>query len=80
MLRRVMLVVLLGCLGLTAGVTLGTLFPSTEIITFTTTSGSDGRLIHSGVPMGGYVLLGLLAGVSAAVGLLVPPRSRLTRR
>jgi hypothetical protein len=29
--------------------------------------------------MGGYVLLGLLAGLSAALGFLVPPRSRLTR-
>jgi hypothetical protein len=73
-----MVVVLLGCVGLTAGVTLGTLFPSTEIITFTTSSGT-GTLIHRGLPMGGYVLLGLLAGLSAALGFLVPPRSRLTR-
>jgi len=29
--------------------------------------------------VGGYVLLGLLAGLSAALGFLLPPRSRLTR-
>jgi hypothetical protein len=29
-------------------------------------------------PMGSYVLFGLLAGLSAALGFLVPPRSRLT--
>jgi hypothetical protein len=28
--------------------------------------------------MGGYVLFGLLAGLSAALGFLVPPRSRVT--
>jgi hypothetical protein len=75
-----MVVVLLGCLGLTAGVTLGTLFPAESFITFTTTSGGHGTLIYRGLPMGGYVLLGLLAGWSAALGFLVPPRSRLTRR
>jgi hypothetical protein len=101
-----MVVVLLGCVGLTAGVTLGTLYPSSVISSFTavnTTCLSDwshghrpvtiglgrmpdigcpsfpSRLIHRGVPMGGYVLLGLLAGLSAALGFLVPPRSRLTR-
>jgi len=30
------------------------------------------------LPMGGYVLFGLLAGLSAALGFLVPPRSRVT--
>src|SRR5262245_6806126 len=140
MLRRVMVVVLLGCVGLTAGVTLGTLFPSSVVRAFTPLrtscqrlhSGSRllppnirvhhtasagrgqrgqpaarwsaggvggqgprnahvrapdvgcpsfaGRLIHRGVSMGGYVLLGSLAGLSAALGFLVPPRSRLTRR
>jgi hypothetical protein len=30
------------------------------------------------LPMGSYVLFGLLAGLSAALGFLVPPRSRLT--
>src|SRR5262245_54500214 len=29
--------------------------------------------------IGSYILLGLLAGLSAALGFLVPPRSRLTR-
>ena len=36
-------------------------------------AGASGRL-----PMGGYVLFGLLAGLSAALGFLVPPRSRVT--
>jgi len=80
MLKRAMVLVLLGCVGLTASVTLGTLFPSSVTITFTTTNSSHGRLIHTGVPMDGYVLLGLLAGLSAALGFVVPPRSRLTRR
>jgi len=31
-----------------------------------------------GLPMGDYVLFGLLAGLSAALGFLVPPRSRVT--
>jgi hypothetical protein len=39
-----------------------------------TDSASSGR-----IPVGGYVLLGLLAGLSAALGFLVPPRSRLAR-
>ena len=124
MLRRVMVVVLLGCLGLTAGVTLGTLFPSNQtkpfVLNVQTSCDAGWRLYspsdlantvaghhppadlrgvaHGGgclvylpvrirviapsgrVPMGGYVLLGLLAGPSAALGFLVPPRSRLTRR
>ena len=125
MIKRVMVVVLLGCVGLTAGVTLGTLFSGTNISrAFTATSAAKPfpsalmpfqsnchgdmscpstpvllpkvtvrhllpslddltvyrRLIYSGVPMRGYVLLGLLAGLSAAVGFLVPSRSRLTRR
>jgi hypothetical protein len=32
------------------------------------------------VPSGRYALLCLLAGLSAALGFLVPPRSRLTKR
>jgi len=35
--------------------------------------GASGRL-----PIGGYVLVGLLAGLSAALGFLVPPRSRMS--
>src|SRR5262249_36254548 len=107
MLRRLMLVVLLGCVGLTGVVTLGPLPPSSVISSspaVNTTCLSDwshghrpvtvnlgrmpdigcpsfpGRLIRRGIPMGGYVLLGLLAGLSAALGFLVPPRSSLTRR
>jgi hypothetical protein len=46
------------------------------------TCGGVARL-HGGsyvlqLPMGGYVLFGLLAGLSSALGFLVPPRSRLT--
>ena len=128
MLKRVMVVVLLGCVGLTAGVAFGTLFSSNNISRpFTMArswngptsaakpfpsalmpfrSNCHGALryqstpvqlpkitvhhLHPGslsgvapsapLPMGGYVLLGLLAGLSAALGFLVPPRSRLTRR
>jgi hypothetical protein len=36
-------------------------------------AGASGRL-----PMGAYVLFGLLAGLSAALGFLVPPRSSVT--
>jgi hypothetical protein len=128
-----MVVVLLGCVGLTAGITLGTLFPSNEVrlpfgllysqkgchsdwrlpsaahrppakvrVHRWSSGGVAGpgpraahvrapnrecpRLLpliirHSApLPMGGYVLLGLLAGLSAALGFLVPPRSSLTRR
>ena len=117
-----MVIVLLGCLGLTAGVTLGTMFSGNEIrasvllpakpsrhtdvflriAPFRTIGpcNSASRLAHMRVlhhqkavraplrkaavvdhtelsgqlPMGGYVLLGLLAGLSAALGFLVPPR------
>jgi hypothetical protein len=116
MLRRVMVVVLLGCLGLTAGVTLGTLFSGHEVhlsipsiqpqaqsschqdwrwrsaaprgprhhplclVQMPSMPVPGSRSAASGrLPMGGYVLLGLLAGLSAALGFLVPPRSRLTR-
>ena len=125
MLRRVMVVVLLGCLGLTAGLACGTLFASHQPRNHFTAVcspfaakrarntcsplhpadgvpgagtrkaygyyvGGDRGRVHflpkiivsapSGrVPVGGYVLLGLLAGLSAALGFLLPPRSRLTR-
>jgi len=159
MLRRVMVVVLLGCLGLTSGVTLGTLFPSydgaryhvpaglllpansphsaSELVIMTRDNHPGVRVIAFGghcqgcrwlkrhigfdatgslstteqavdlaireviaandgkvertwpgeifrLPprhygLSGYVLLGLLAGLSAALGFLVPPRSRMTR-
>src|SRR5215475_2182676 len=113
MLRKVMVVVLLGCVGLTAGVAFGTVFSSNQSRAsipsiqppaqsscywrwppdlaahrgphhhpvarssfrclvkspaIVTDSAPSGRL-----PMGGYVLLGLLAGLSAALGFLVPP-------
>jgi hypothetical protein len=115
-----MVVVLLGCVGLTAGVAFGTLFSGPEVHLSIPSiqppaqsschqdwrwreaaprgprhhplSSSSWRSpvrcllkspainIHrapSGrLPMGGYVLFGLLAGLSAAVGFLVPPRSR----
>jgi len=125
-----MVVVLLGCVGLTAGVAFGTLFSGNQSRAF---SGNHSRpfsgngvkasivlpavrygchqsfrlysapdpvanignhhtrvsppthgerLRHGapsgGHPMGDYVLFGLLAGVSAALGFLVPPRSGLT--
>jgi hypothetical protein len=123
-----MVVVLLGCLGLAAGVAFGTLFSGNEIRASValpakasrhhdvflrlTPSSAHSALCHSlsslshirvhrpkavkaplrqgpavvhwapsgRLPMGGYVLLGLLAGLSAALGFLVPPRSRLTKR
>jgi hypothetical protein len=126
MLNRVMVVVLLGCLGLTAGLALGTVFASTNVSnTFTPARTWDAPPIavmppqsvasvyvvgncHSGrlysapvqmpklrvlhlqpsslsdggpsapLAMGGYVLLGFLAGLSAALGFLVAPRSRVT--
>ena len=115
-----MVVVLLGCVGLTAGVAFGTLFsgnginPSivlpavrTTVLPAFRTSCHQGwhlnsapepvanigvhrthlsapthveRLRHGApsgrLPMGDYILLGLLAGLSAALGFLVPPRSR----
>jgi hypothetical protein len=141
-LNRVMVVVLLGCVGLTAGVAFGTLFSSSEIretfvVPAHTLSASDlvrmergthpavrvvahgRRVIELSTPghridadedwsalciatlspdvgpggpacavplhpsdprlaLGGYVLFGLLAGLSAALGFLVPPRSRVT--
>jgi hypothetical protein len=121
-----MVVVLLACVGLTAGVAFGTLFSG---------NGSKASIVHSIVhppavrttvpptvrfschqswrlnpasdpvanvgvhdthrgpthgerlrhgppsgrlPMGGYILFGLLAGLSAALGFLVPPKSSLT--
>jgi len=117
-----MVVVLLGCVGLTAGVALGTLFPSNQtkpFVLFVQTSCDAGWHLYlpshlantagghhpppdlqgvahgggcivdvpvrisaasGGLPMSGCVLLGLLAGLSAALGFLLPPRSRLTRR
>jgi hypothetical protein len=155
-----MVVALLGCVGLTAGVTLGTLFPSYDLTRYYVSSGlllpansprSASELVimirndHPGVRviaygrhcqgcqrlkrhigfdatgslgstemavhlaireviaandgkvertwpgeifrlpprrygLSGYVLLGLVAGLSAALGFLVPPRSRLTRK
>src|SRR5258705_13123683 len=122
MLRRVMVVVLLACVGLTAGVAFGTLFsgngskasivlPAVRTTVLPTVrfschqswrlnSASDPganvgvhdthmsapthgeRLRHgppSGrLPMGGYILFGLLAGLSAALGFLVPPKLSLT--
>jgi hypothetical protein len=133
MLGRVMVVVLLGCVGLTAGVALGTLASGNEVtapaVLYLRISchhsashlllpsirvhhkhwtgsavGPCPRVAHVRAPdggrprgvhflpkiiesapsgrlsMGSYVLLGLLAGLSAALGFLVPPRSHLTRR
>src|SRR5262245_55126944 len=84
MLSRAMVVVLLGCVELAAGITFGTLVPSAVVSTSTTTTVCQHfgclsdltvpyQLIHGGVPMGGYVLLGLVAGLSTALGFLVPP-------
>jgi hypothetical protein len=128
MLRKLMVVVLLACVGLTAGVAFGTLFsgngseasivlPAVRTTVLPTVrfschqswrlnSASDlvdnigvhqthsthgqylvqlpapERLRHGApsgaLPIGDYVLFGLLAGLSAAVGFLVPPRSSLT--
>jgi hypothetical protein len=118
-LQRVMIVVLLGCVGLTAGVAFGTVFSSPQISVsimlpvqnrchqdWRSYSPSDlafprgphhpvmrrltpggSCLLKSpavitqpsgGLPMGGYVLFGLVAGLSAALGFLVPPRSSVT--
>ncbi len=116
-----MVVVLLGCVGLTAGLACGTLFSGHEVrnisvhLLFPAQSShvrlpslrvgpcaqparvsqnlpvswspairlsSPVRLIRhvtvAGLPLYGYVLFGLLAGLSAALGFLVPPRSRVT--
>jgi len=130
MLKRVMVVVLLGCVGLTAGLAFGTLFTGHEVRNISVPThvvpaqsshvrlpmlrvgpcaqparfsqnvpvnlrasvslsspvhlirGSPVHLIRhftaAGLTLDGYVLLGLLAGLSAAVGFLVPPRSSLT--
>lgn len=140
MLKKVMAVVLLGFLGLTAGVAFGVLFPSYEIAdalelpAHSPHSASDvvimtqddhpgvrvvaygGRLIEFSatgslrateravnlaireviaanngkvkrrmfhgmtlqLPLSGYGLKGLLAGLGTALGFLVPPRSRVT--
>ena len=47
-----------------------------------TCGGTAGRLPTGSyvgrLPIGSYVLFGLLAGLSAALGFLVPPRSRVT--
>jgi hypothetical protein len=110
-----MVVVLLGCVGLTAGVAFGTVFSGNEArpSIVLPVQGSchqdwyyyyspsdlraDPRPYHPAVrclfqlpvrisdsagsgrlPMSDYVLSGLLAGLSAALGFLVPPRSRAT--
>ena len=127
-----MVVVLLGCVGLTAGLACGTLFSGHQVrnisvplhsvpaqsshfrlpvvhfgpcaqparisqnvpvnlrATVSLSSplqlmrGSPVHLIRhftaAGLTLYGCVLLGLLAGLSAALGFLVPPRSSLTRR
>ena len=123
MLRRVMVVVLLGCVGLTAGVALGTVFFGHEVPSISVpahlllpqsnchqdwrwppdlaahrsphhhlASSSSFRchvkspaiITYSApsarLPLRDYVLFGLLAGLSAALGFLVPPRSLLNRR
>jgi hypothetical protein len=160
MLRRVMVVMLLGCVGLTAGVAFGTLFPSYDGARYYVAAGlllpansphsaselvimtrddhpgvrviayggrcrgcrwlkrhigfdatgslsSTERAVHLAIReviaandgkvertwpgeilqlpprrygLSGYGLIGLLAGLSAALGFLVPPRSHLTRR
>ena len=119
-----MVVVLLGCVGLTAGVAFGTQFsgdqsrasiPSIQppaqsschqdwrwpeaaprgphhhpvssssfrcVVQMPSMPVRLGSLSDSapsgGLPIAGYVLFGLLAGLSAALGFLVPPRSRVT--
>jgi hypothetical protein len=117
-----MVVVLLGCVGLTAGVAFGTLFSGHEVhlsipsiqppahfnchqdwrwpeaaprgprhhpLSSSSDPGFRCRLVQmpvrmtygapsGGLPMGGYILFGLLAGLSAALGFLVPPRSRVS--
>jgi hypothetical protein len=131
MLRRVMIVVLLGCVGLTAGLACGTLFSGNQSrasvhsvpsvlpaqsshvrlsvlrvgpcaqparisqnvpvnlrASVSLSSpvhlirGSPVRLIRhftaAGLTLYGCVLFGLLAGLSTALGFLVPPRSSLT--
>jgi hypothetical protein len=130
MLRKVMVVVLLGCVGLTAGVAFGTLFTGHEVGNISVPThvvpaqsshvqlpalrvgpcaqparinqnvpvnlrasvslsspvhwmrSSPVHLIRhftaTGLTLYGWVLFGLLAGLSAAVGFLVPPRSSLT--
>src|SRR5262249_46298449 len=84
-LKRVMVVMLLGCVGLTAGVALGTLFSGHEVMHtgvplnyFGVPMGHVHPGTVGGPPIGGYVLLGLLAGLSAALGFLVPRKSRVT--
>jgi hypothetical protein len=128
MLKRLMVVMLLGCIGLTAGVAFGTLFsannssgaftagrswnpPTSTAVPFQNAVVSLQGNCHSAslyqsapvlppniaahhlqpanlgdvgpsgrLRLGSYVLFGLLAGLSAALGFLVPPRSRVTRR
>jgi hypothetical protein len=119
-----MVVMFLGCLGVTAGLAVGTLFSSNEVRpsipsfllpahgschherlqsphlkmmtgvaskpAYLSTGPQVGRCLtqlpirisdsapSNRLSMGGYVLFGLLAGLSAALGFLVPPRPRLT--
>jgi hypothetical protein len=146
---RIVVVVLLGCVGVTAGVVFGTLFPSYDVTRYdvpaglllpansphsaselvimtrddhpgvrviayderhigffaTGSLGSTERAVHLAIreviaandgkvertwpgeilglrprryDLTGYGLIGLLAGISAALGFFVPPRSRLT--
>lgn len=86
-LNRVMIAVMLGCVGLTAGLAYGTLFPRRDVVHFLPLIKSNpGGPMHlhlpwnapaAGLPLYGYILFGLLAGLSAALGFLVPPTSRL---
>jgi hypothetical protein len=69
-----MVVVLLGCVGPTAGVAFGTLFSGYEVMTIGMTG--NHLVTVGGHPMGSCILFGLVAGLSAALGFLVPPRSR----
>jgi hypothetical protein len=136
MLKKVMVVVLLGCVGLTAGLAFGTwwfsshqpraqfsalrvqntcqndwrLYSPSDLVPNIrghhpppgvpgagTRKPSEHHLAHGGrclvqlpampitgsapssrLPLGGYVLFGLLAGLSAALGFLMPPRSSVT--
>ncbi len=119
MLHRIMVVVLFGCVGLTAGLACGTLFSGHQVRNISVPAHVVGaqsshvrlpvlrvglcaqharisqnvpvnlssvslspplRLMRhvtvAGLTLYGYVLYGLLAGLGAALGFLVPPRSR----
>ena len=121
MLKNVMVVVLLGCVGVTAGLAFGTWSFSSDqprvhfsvvLLPLENSCNSHRRLppdvpglgmgkpdkvrvggtcrtispaiitpgsVASGrLTMGSYILLGLLAGLSAALGFLVPPKSPVT--